>query len=61
MPSALLRFLAWPRRERRAYPQWSVTDEQRRPSKKAEQPGGRERFGASDGAAETVFCFAGAA
>ena len=69
MHPALLRFLAWPRREEGAYPQWSVTDEQRRPGQKAEQPFGprrrkgiagvggwasRERFGASGGVARSL-------
>src|SRR5436190_11027043 len=59
MHSALLRFLAWPRREEGAYPQWSVTDEQRRPGQKAEQPPGRERFGASGGVARFLQTTAG--
>src|SRR5678816_4362933 len=43
MCPALLRFLAWPRRDEGAYPQWSVTEEQRRPGQKAKQPGGPRR------------------
>ena len=69
MHPALLRFLAWPRREEGAYPRArpptrslyspppprrSVTDEQRRPGQKAEQPNGRERFGASGGVARSL-------
>ena len=84
MHPALLRFLAWPRREEGAYPlarppacsrysppppRRSVTDEQRRPGQKAEQPFGprwrkglegaggwasRERFGASGGVARSL-------
>ena len=59
MHPALLRFLAWPRREEGAYPQRSVTDEQRRPGQKAEQPFGRERFGASGGVARSLQTTAG--
>src|SRR5687768_2747622 len=47
MCPALLRFLAWPRRDEGAYPQRSVTEEQRRPGQKAKQPGGRGRMGIS--------------
>ena len=54
MHPALLGFLVWPRREEGAYPQRSVTDEQRGPDKKAKQPGGRERFGASGGVARSL-------
>src|SRR5687768_8006633 len=36
MCPALLRFLAWPRRDEGAYPQRSVTEEQRRPGQKSE-------------------------
>src|SRR5215210_2123802 len=69
MCPALLRFLTWPRREEGAYPlarpparspfsppppRWSVTDEQRGPGQKAEQPGGRERFGPSGGVARSL-------
>src|SRR4051812_36775083 len=59
MHYALLRFLTWPRREEGAYPQRSVTDEQRRPGQKAEQPSGRERFGASGGVARSFQTTAG--
>jgi hypothetical protein len=41
------RFFAFPRREEGAYPQLSVTDEQRRKDEKATQPGGRKRLGLS--------------
>jgi hypothetical protein len=43
------RFFVSPRREEDAYPQRSVTDEQRGRGEKAAQPGGRERFGPSGG------------
>ena len=43
----------------KAYPQSSVTDEQRRPGQKAEQPEGRERFGASGGVARSLQTAAG--
>ena len=59
MHPALLRFLAWPRREEGAYPQRSVTDEQRRPGQKAKQPFGRERFGPSGGVARSLQTHAG--
>jgi hypothetical protein len=36
-------FLAWARRDEGAYPQWSVTEEQRSPSQKAALPGGPKR------------------
>ena len=39
------RFFVSPRREESAYPQRSVTDEQRGRGEKAAQPGGRERLG----------------
>jgi len=38
------RFFTSPRREEGAYPQWSVTDEQRRRSEKSAQREGRWRF-----------------
>src|SRR6266540_6947027 len=41
------RFFVFPRREECAYPQRSVTDEQRRKGEKAAQHGGRKRFGVS--------------
>src|SRR5688572_16378678 len=59
MCPALLRFLAWPRRDEGAYPQRSVTEEQRRPGQKAKQPGGRERFGLSGGVARSLQTAAG--
>jgi hypothetical protein len=45
------RFFVSPRREEDAYPQRSVTDEQRRKGEKAAQSGGRGRFGLSAGVA----------
>ena len=48
------RFFVSPRREEGAYPQRSVTDEQRRRGEKAAQPGGRERFGLSGGVAHSL-------
>ncbi len=47
-------FFASPRREEGAYPQRSVTDEQRRRGEKATQPGGRERFGLAGGVARSL-------
>ena len=41
------RFFVSPRREEDAYPQQSVTDEQRRRGEKVAQPEGRARFGLS--------------
>ena len=48
------RFFVSLRREEDAYPQRSVTDEQRRRGRKATQPGGRERFGPSGGVARSL-------
>jgi len=48
------RFFISPRREEGAYPQRSVTDEQRRRGEKAAQPGGRGRFGLSVGVAHSL-------
>src|SRR4030095_2001863 len=66
---ALLRFLAWPRRDEGAYPpahpptdlryprpplRRSLPEEQRSPGQKAKQPRGRERFGPSGGVARSL-------
>ena len=48
------RFFVSPRREEDAYPQRSVTDEQRRRGEKAAQPRGRGRFGPSGGVARSL-------
>ena len=48
------RFFVSPRREEGAYPQRSVTDEQRRRGEKAAQPGGRGCFGLSGGVAHSL-------
>jgi hypothetical protein len=48
------RFFVPPRREEGAYPQQSVTDEQRRRGKKAAQPRGRACFGPSGGVAHSL-------
>ena len=47
------RFFVSPRREEEAYPQRSVTDEQRGRGEKAAQPGGRERLGLSGSVARS--------
>jgi hypothetical protein len=47
------RFFVAPRSEEDAYPQRSVTDEQRRRSEKMAQPGGRARFGLSGSVARS--------
>jgi len=47
------RFFVSPRREEGAYPQRSVTDEQRRRGEKVAQPEGRARFGLSGGVARS--------
>jgi nitroreductase len=47
------RFFASPRREEGAYPERSVTDEQRRRGEKEAQPGGRERHRRSGGVARS--------
>jgi len=48
------RFFVSPRPEEGAYPQRSVTDEQRRRGEKSTQPGGRGRFGLSGGVARSL-------
>jgi len=48
------RFFVSPRREEDAYPQRSVTDEQRRRGEKVAQPGGRARFGLSGSIARSL-------
>jgi len=48
------RFFVSLRREEDAYPQRSVTDEQRGRGEKAAQPGGRGRFGLSGGVARSL-------
>ena len=47
------RFFVAPRREEGAYPQRSVTDEQRRRGEKMAQPGGRACFGLSGSVARS--------
>ncbi len=47
------RFFVSPRREEDAYPQRSVTDEQRRRGEKVAQPEGRARFGLSGSVARS--------
>ncbi len=47
-------FFVSPRREEDAYPERSVTDEQRRRGEKATQPGGRGRFGLAGGVARSL-------
>ncbi len=47
------RFFVSPRREEDAYPQGSVTDEQRRRGEKGAQPGGRAPFGLSGSVARS--------
>jgi hypothetical protein len=49
-----LRFLSSPRRDEGAYPLRSVTEEQRRRTQKAKQPGGRELFGPSGGVVRSL-------
>src|SRR5436309_6623119 len=49
--SRCIRFFDSPRRKEGAYPQRSVTDQQRRRGGKAAQPRGRERCGLSGGVA----------
>jgi len=53
------RILAWVRRDEEAYPQRSVTEEQRHPSQKATPSVGREHFAASGRVARSLQTHAG--